>query len=174
MNRFRWAREQSAGCPRLSETALKAHMFVLAGSLGTWASSTRAGQDVGLVPRPSVLVWGGFSCSAPFKEGTQPLRLWGVDEPEFCKPHPGGMGAGLHRLAFCSLGANQNRRAGWAQKAPKPAVIPSHFPLSPASKNKRVKRLRCWTSLKASVCWERERLCPCISACLLQLRPQFS
>lgn len=103
LNSFRWAWEQSAGCPRLSETALKAHMFVLAGSLGTWASSTRAGQDVGLVPRPSVLVWGGFSCSAPFKEGTQPLRLWGVGEPEFCKPHPGGMGAGLHRLAFCSL-----------------------------------------------------------------------
>ena len=103
LNSFRWAQEQSAGCPRLSETALKAHMFVLAGSVGTWASSTRAGQDVGLIPRPSVLVWGEFSCSAPFKEGTQPLRLWGVGKPEFCKPHPGGMGAGLHRLGFCSL-----------------------------------------------------------------------
>ena len=123
LNSFRWAREQSAGCPKLSETALKTHVFVLAGSVGIWASSTRAGQDVGLVPRPSVLVWGGFSCSAPFKEGTQPLRLWGLGEPEFCKPHPGGMGAGFHRLGFCSLWCKREPEGWLSSEGPEVCLL---------------------------------------------------
>ena len=60
-----------------------------------------------------------------------------------------------HSVLF---GANQNRRAGWAQKAPKPAVIPSHLPLSPASKNKRVKRLDAGPPSR-QVCAGKERDC---------------
>ena len=108
---------------------------------------------------PSILVWDGFCCSAPIEEGTYPWDSQAVASLSSAS-HVREVW-GLASVAWGSVlfGANQNQSAGSAQKAPKSAVIPFHLLLSAASKNKRVKWLWCWTSLKASMWRERERDC---------------
>lgn len=112
----------------------------------------------------------GSAALLPLKRDI-PLRLTGSGEPEFCKPRPEVWGLASVAWGSVLFGANQKQSAGSAQEALKSAVIPFHLLLSAASKNKGVKGLWCWTSLKASVCRERGRLCVCISPYLLLLRP---